>query len=451
MAELVEPQVSRYQDYKPTGVEWIPEIPVGWEVKKLKHCFKFAVGGTPTTSKASYFEGENTWVTIADMQQRVITESKTSLSDEALFAAGMEVVPKGSLLYSFKLSVGKVAFAGKDLHTNEAIFSVLPDAGYDLTYFYFALPELLIHSASQNIYGAKIFNQELLKNAFIALPPLEEQEAIVSFLDDKTAQLDQLITQKQQMLALLREERAALINHAVTKGLDPQAPLRDSGVEWLGKVPAHWEGMKMKHACSLLRDGTHQPPARVENGYPLLSVRNIVNGKFINLDDDSQISEADFIALENSFDVRKNDIVLAVVGATLGKVAIVEDMLPFTIQRSLAVFRPKPSLIAPRYMYCLFQSDGFQELLWSNVGFSAQPGIYLGALGNFNIVFPSIGEQEMIVEHIEAHSSRIAETTDTINQEIALLQEYRAALIAEAVTGQLDVRHYAPAAAAVLM
>jgi type I restriction enzyme S subunit len=444
MAELVEPQVSRYPVYKPTGVEWLPEIPAGWEVKKLKHCFKFSVGGTPTTSKQSYFEGENTWVTIADMQQRVIIESKTSLSDDALVAAGMEVVPEGSLLYSFKLSVGKVAFAGKDLHTNEAIFSVLPSPAYDLTYFYFALPELLIHSAGQNIYGAKIFNQELLKNAFIALPPLAEQRAITTFLDDKTAQLDQLITYKQQMLELLREERAALINHAVTKGLDGAASLRDSGVEWLGEVPAHWEVKRLKFISPSISVGLVINPSTYhdDNGtVPMISGKNVTeNG--IDIRDVKFITEESSKALLPS-KLNAGDLVSIRVGYP-GLTAVVPEELDGINCASVMIIRKGPGFHSPFLSMLMNSQVGAQQVDVVAYG-SAQKQFNVGHAIEFVFPLPPLKEQLAISEEVNKRERKIAETAATINQEIALLQEYRAALIAEAVTGQLDVRHYIPA------
>lgn len=390
------------------------------------------------TSKASYFEGENTWVTIADMHQRVVSESKTCISDDAIEAASMEIVPEGSLMYSFKLSVGKVAFAGKDLYTNEAIFSVLPEPEYDLTYFYFALPELLIHSAGQNIYGAKIFNQELLKNAFIALPGLAEQRAIAQFLDAKTTQLDQLIAQKQQMLALLREERAALINHAVTKGLDAGAPLRDSGIAWLGEVPAHWEVKRLKYIAELVNRKVS--PSEAEQ---TLSLENIESwtGRLILLDSQQEL-ESDLQSFQ------PDDVLFCKLRPYLAKVHLATNN--GACVGELLVLRHQED-ITPGFLYNRLLSEAFITIVNSSTYGSKMPRASWDFISQLRIPVPPIHEQDEIVKHINSKCEEIEGAVDTINQEIVLLLEYRASLIAEAVTGQIDVRHYEPALEAALM
>ena len=213
---------------------------------------------------------------------------------------------------------------------------------------------------------------------------------------------------------------------------------KDSGVEWLGEIPKHWEAKRLKYVCSLLRDGTHQPPARVTDGIPLLSVRNIVDGQFINLDDDSLISEKDFKELERSFKVKKDDVLLAIVGATLEKVAVVGKMPPFAIQRSLAVMRPKLEILNFKFLYFFLGSSEFQKLLWKNVGFSAQPGIYLGALGNFHITLPDIKEQLTIASFLDRETAKIDALIAKKERLIKLLQEKRTAIISHAVTRGLE-------------
>ncbi|MFM6134425.1 MAG: restriction endonuclease subunit S, partial [Sphaerospermopsis kisseleviana] len=175
--------------------------------------------------------------------------------------------------------------------------------------------------------------------------------------------------------------------------------------------------------------GTHAPPPRVnDNGIPLLSVRNIVNDKFINLDDDSLISEEAFQELNRSFKVCENDILLAIVG-TLGKVAVVEKMPTFTIQRSLAVLRTQEKKCLFKFLFYFIKSPDFQKLLWINTGFSAQPGIYLGSLANFFVLIPPIIEQKEIIKYLDTKTAEIEEQKTKIQQAIDLLKEYRTALI----------------------
>ena len=273
----------------------------------------------------------------------------------------------------------------------------------------------------------------------LPVPPLPQQHAIADYLDRETARLDALVAAKERVLALLAEKRRALITRAVTRGLDPHAPLRDSGIPWLGEIPAHWSIIPLKHACSLIKDGTHLPPDRTMTGIPLLSVRNVVGEVFRTLPDDSLIAEEDYEVLCRAFRIERNDVLLAIVGATLGKVAVVGDMPRFHIQRSLAAFRANPKLLDFNYLALCLRSDWFQTILWESVSFSAQPGIYLGSLRDFCVTRPPLEEQRVIVAHLSAEVYKVDAIRSATEHTITLLMERRAALLAAAVTGQIDV------------
>jgi len=283
-----------------------------------------------------------------------------------------------------------------------------------------------------------------LKRMPIALPPESEQEAIATFLDHETTKIDALVEAQRRLIELLKEKRLAVISQAVTKGLNPNAPMKDSGATWLGQVPSVWTVAPLKRRCSLLKDGTHLPPARVADGIPLLSVRNVQRGTFSKLDDDSMISEENYEALCRSFVPQANDVLLAIVGATLGKTALVPSgMGHFHIQRSLAIFRPSGELTAS-WLYLVFQSVGFQSLLWKSVGFSAQPGIYLGTLAEIDIAVPPSDIQSAILSVVSQSIQRLDELLTEAALAVDLLQERRSALISAAVTGKIDVRGLVP-------
>ena len=195
------------EEMKDSGVEWLDVIPKSWTRNKLKRELKFSVGSTPSTANRSFFEGENIWVTIGDLNGKYCSESKTKLTEEALRSANMKKVPKGSLLYSFKLSVGQVAFTEKDLYTNEAIASFYPNNNSNLDFWYYALGNYLIENSNENIYGAKLLNQELINNANIFVPSEEEQKKIAKFLDKKTAEFDCIISKKETLIEKLEEAK----------------------------------------------------------------------------------------------------------------------------------------------------------------------------------------------------------------------------------------------------
>jgi type I restriction enzyme S subunit len=185
------------------------------------------------------------------MSNRTIIDSANKITEKAIQDFRPTIVPKGSLLYSLKLTVGKVAFNETDCYTNEAIFSIDQSKNVNLNFFYYSLPEQIIKNANENIYGAKILNQELIKNANLLVPSPSEQLAISHYLDRETAEIDQLIEDKKRLIELYEEEKIAVINQAVTKGINPDVPMKDSGIEWLGEIPEHWEMKRIRHVAQI--------------------------------------------------------------------------------------------------------------------------------------------------------------------------------------------------------
>jgi type I restriction enzyme S subunit len=209
-----------YPAYQDSGVEWLGDVPEHWTVSKIKYIAPFQVGWTPPTKNDANFEGENLWANISDLREKIIFNTAKKISDAAAKAASMSITPEGSLLYSFKLSVGTVSFAGNDMYTNEAIASFLDCAKLPLSYLYYVLPKFVIENASTNIYGARILNQELINGAMILAPTFQEAQKIAQFLDHETAKIDTLIEKQQRLIELLKEKRQALISAAVTGKID---------------------------------------------------------------------------------------------------------------------------------------------------------------------------------------------------------------------------------------
>ena len=223
---------------KGSGIEWIGEIPADWEVSTIKREYVFQTGWTPDTTHEEYFVGENIWINISDMKSKVVYDSEKHISDEAVRLASMNISPKGSLLYAFKLSVGAVSFCGIDMYTNEAIATFLPGKN-NLRFLYYTAPIFIIKNANENIYGAKLLNQKLIRNAKIVIPPLEVQKRIADYLDHKCRQIDTIIARQQEVIEKLKAYKLSVITEAVTKGLNPNVPMKDSGVEWIGEIPEH--------------------------------------------------------------------------------------------------------------------------------------------------------------------------------------------------------------------
>jgi type I restriction enzyme S subunit len=415
-----------------------------WRATKLKFAGRVVGGGTPESGNPDYWDGSVPWLTPVDLgndRSDAIIGSKRMLTEAGVKAAGLERLPVGSVVFSTRAPIGSVGLLACKAVTNQGCKALVPDTRELDSRFGFYLALDLAETLQSLGLGTTFveLSTYALKNIPIFLPSPADQRRIAAYLDEQTAKIDRLMTMRLRQMDLLKEQRAALIQQAVTRGLNPNAPMKDSGLPWLGEIPAHWEMKRLKYLCSLLRDGTHQPPKRVEIGYPLLSVRNIQEGTFARRDDDSMISEKDFKTLNRSFVIKTGDILMAVVGATLGKVAVVTDMEPFQIQRSVAIMRPRLEAVDKDFLRLLIECQAFQKCIWSNVGFSAQPGIYLSTVGDLSCPLPSIKEQAQILEFIECETHRIDRLHSAYTRQLEMLTEYRTALIHECVTGSRTV------------
>jgi type I restriction enzyme S subunit len=249
----------------------------------------------------------------------------------------------GSLIYSFKLSVGQVAFINKDMYTNEALATFPSDNSNSVNYLYYAAPIFIVKNANVNIYGAFLLNQDLIKNANVLMPTISEQIQIAEFLDRETAKLDGLISRKQRLIELLKEKRQALITHVVTKGLDPHAKMKDSGVEWIGEIPEGWEVKKLRYLGDAIIGLTYSPndlTDESENSIFVLRASNIQEGKF---------AEGDKVFVSkkvpNKLITKKNDLLITSRSGSrdlIGKSILIDDETEnYSFGAFMLVFRGK--------------------------------------------------------------------------------------------------------------
>ena len=431
MAELAT-KYQQYAEYKDSGVEWLDVIPMHWVMSKIKYIAPFQVGWTPPTGNDSNFIGENIWANISDLRGKVITDTVKRISDKAAKEASMDITPKGSLLYSFKLSVGSVSFAGCDMYTNEAIASFTSDSLLPLEYLYYVLPKFLIENASTNIYGARILNQELIKNAIILKPTYEEAKTIANFLDHETAQIDTLIEKQQTLIKLLKEKRQAVISHAVTKGLNPDALMKDSGVEWLGEVPEHWTISKIKYLTYFQVGWT--PPTKNDANF----IGNNLWANISDLKEKTIVNTAkrisDRATAEASMDITPKGSLMYSFKLSVGTVSFAGcDMYT---NEAIASFTDE-SLLPLSYLY--FALPEF-------VIMNASTNIYGARILNQELIrnalllAPTYQEAQEIAKSLEIQITKIDNIIQKQQQLMNFSNERRTALISAAVTGKIDVR-----------
>ncbi|MEA5461619.1 restriction endonuclease subunit S [Arcicella sp. LKC2W] len=429
--------IQKYTTYKPSGVEWLGEIPEHWKALHNKYIFRLKKN---LVGKKSHLY-ELLSLTLFGVIKRDMENPQGKFPAE--FDTYQEV-KKGDFIFCLfdveetPRTVGLSEFDGM-ITGAYTVFDV--NKSFDRKFLYYFYLNLDNGKRMKPLYTG--LRNTISKDNFFAfrtlIPPLSEQTRIAEFLDRKTAQIDQAVTIKEKQIALLKERRQILIHRAVTRGINPDVKLKPSGVEWIGDIPEHWEVIKTKFASEFIYDGTHGSYPRVETGFRLLSVRNIIEDNFVFRDDDSRISEKHFKEISNKFLVSNGDIQLAIVGATLGKVAIVENLIePIVTQRSVCTIRAN-NVCLTKFIFYFIKSEPFQNYLWLNAGFSAQPGVYLGTIQNSYLTRPPLMEQEQIVNYIKDISKKIATAIKLKEQEIEKLKEYKSTLINSAVTGKVRV------------
>ena len=250
------------------------------------------------------------------------------------------------------------------------------------------------------------------------------------------------------MIELLKEKRQAVISHAVTKGLNPDAPMKASGIEWLGDVPEHWKRSQPKYFTSKIVDGVHFKPNYVSEGIPFVTVQNLTAGRGISFEKLNYITKVDHEEYSKRANPEKGDVLLTKDGATLGVARVVETDRVFSIFVSVAMLKPIKELVDPWFLtYALESSVAFQQFKAGEQG-SALKHIHLVDLRNVCISLPPIEEQRTIVLSLDNRVNQFESLLAEAEQAIDLLQERRTALISAAVTGKIDVREFANVEAA---
>lgn len=425
--------MKKYEKYKDSGVDWIGEIPEEWEVRKLKFILNFDVGGTPSTRNMEYFNGDNIWLCISDLKGKKITKSEKMLTNQAIKFSSLNKVKKGSLLYSFKLSIGNVAFTGCDLYTNEAIASFSSELNTNLNFWYYVLPMFIEKNANENIYGAKILNQFRIKNAFLINPKITEQQKISTFLDKKSEAIESFIKNKQKLIEFLEEERKTIITNAVTKGINPDVNYKKSGVEWIGDIPEHWEVRRTKYLFDLIVE-----PAKKNNDYELLSIYTDIGVK-PRKDLEEKGNKAS--TTDGYWKVKKGDFIVNKLLAWMGAIGLSEyegvtspayDILRKNIELDEKFYNHlfRCGILLPeikRY------SRGIMEM---------RLRLYFDEFGKIFLVYPPLKEQQQIVTYIEQESKKIDDLKEKYQREIDLIKEYKERLIYDVVTGKMNVQDY---------
>ena len=440
--------MSRYQpypSYKDSGVEWLGDMPEGWKAWKLAHAFNIGSGTTPKSENQAYYEnGTIPWLNTGDLNDNSLYDCNKKITKIAFAECGLKIYPENSLAIAmYGATIGKLSLLKFSTTVNQAccVFSE-HEKKIQVNFLFYCLLGFRQHIISLAIGGGQPnINQDILKNFKIASPSISEQSTIANFLDRETAKIDTLITKQERMIELLNEKRSAIISHAVTKGLDPDVPMKNSGAEWLGEVPRHWIRSNIGFETIVkARLGWKGLKAEeyVEDGYVFLATPNIKNSeidfKNVNYITQERYEESPEIMLE------EGDVLVTKDGSTTGTTNVVRELpRPATVNSSIAVIRPKDN-IDSLYLYYFFISTYIQETINLMRGGMGVPHLFQGDLRKFDMLVPPKVEQKQIADYLDAQTAKIDTLVAKARQAIELMKERRIALISAAVTGKIDVR-----------
>ena len=278
-----------------------------------------------------------------------------------------------------------------------------------------------------------------LRRTIVALPSLSEQTAIANFLDEKTTKIDEAIAIKEKQIELLKERKQIIIQQAVTQGLDPTVPMKDSGVEWIGKIPAHWEIMVMKNVINDVGDVDHYMPQSIDMGIPYLmtgDLKEFVSN--INFENCKQVSYRDYLRLSKKIKTTKGDVILARY-ATIGTAAYVDIENEFLVSYSCVTIKPNVEKMLGLYLFQYFKSQSFLQEINDKVNTNTQGNVGISDLRKVKIPLPTIKEQLEIIEFIKDKINKADGLIALQSFQIEKLKEYKSTLINSAVTGKIKV------------
>ena len=433
-----------YAKYQESCEEWLGKVPDHWDVIQIKHLSVVKRGASPRPiDDPKYFDedGEYVWTRIADVTASdvYLIKAPQRLSDLGS-SLSVKLEPE-SLFLSIAGSVGKPCITGMKACIHDG-FVYFPDLKIPSKFLFYVFAGEQAYKGLGKFGTQLNLNTDTVGGIKIGCAETEELEGIVNFLDHETAKIDTLIEKQQQLIKLLKEKRQAVISHAITKGLNPNAPMCDSGVEWLGDVPEHWEVRAVSKLSQKITNG-YVGPTRdilVPVGVPYVQATHIKKGK-VNFDDAYFVRQPWSDAHAKSILV-KGDVLIVQTGAGTGDIGLVTENETGFNCHALIIVQPIKSVISGDFLSMAFQSQYGYSVLYSIRTGGMHPHLNCGEVQFVKIPVPPRKEQEKIIEHIRQQLYRFDTLVEKQLLAIELMQERRTALISAAVTGKIDVRHF---------
>lgn len=434
--------MKKYDTYKDSGIEWIGEIPSHWGNVSIKWISQIFAGGTPSKDKEEYwFNGTIPWLNSGTVNQGQINEPSEFITDLGFEKSSAKWIPKGALVIALAgqgKTKGMVAQLGIDATCNQSMAAIVPQRKILARYLLYWLQSN--YQNIRNLGGGDLrdgLNLDMIGSIKSPIPYEQEQTAIAHYLDRKTAEIDELIADKKRLLELYEEEKTAIINQAVTKGINPDAPMKDSGIEWLGEIPEHWEVKRLK---TIARVQTGRTP-KIQNS----QVDFFDNGEInwftpSDFDGNSELIDSKRKIISEAIETGEVElfpeysIYLVSIGATLGKASFFREKASANQQINIIIFH---QTFNPLFGYYFLV--GNKDMITLEADYTTLPILNQSKTKGLFFAVPPPEEQQSIVNYIKAECDRVQAKKAKTEKLIELLTEYRTALISEVVTGKIKV------------
>ena len=445
-----EMSFPRYPKYKASGVEWLGDVPVEWEVSRLGfETWVRARLGWKGLKAEEYVDEGFAFLSTPNIKGQDIDFVNVNFIDQKRFDESPEIkIRQGDVLLAKDGStlgtVNVVRRLPRSTTVNSSIAVITPNSNLNGLYLYYLFgTTYMVHTIERSKGGMGVPHlfQSDINKFYLPLPPLAEQVAVAAFLDRETGKIDELVAEQKRLMGLLKEKRQAVISHAVTKGLNAHAKMKPSGVEWLGDVPEGWEVTKIKRLASRISSGKTPlggSEVYVDDGITFLRSQNIYD-EGLRLDDVVFITESVDEAMAVSR-VKANDILLNITGASIGRSCVVPNELPpANVNQHVCVIRLENPTQVP-FVGWLFKSATIKNQIDHAQNGAAREGLNFVQIGEMAVALPPASEQEAIAKFMNLQTKQLEALTAEAQRAIDLLQERRTALISAAVTAQIDVR-----------
>ena len=432
----------------------VAQLPINWCMRRLAACIDQLESGAREQSDATRANGvPNLGGEHISVDGDLLLGNLRFVSREFFARQRRGVMRRGDiLLVKDGATIGKVAHLNSMPFEygsiNEHVYILRPRSTCHSRFIYYYLRSPGAQDGIwQSVTGSAQpgLSASFTKSLYFPLPPLPEQRVIARYLDYMDRRFRRYITAKERLIELLEEQKRAVINQAVTRGLDPDVPLKPSEVEWLGDIPAHWEVRRLKFLATKFGSGiTPRGGASVyqESGIPFIRSQN-VHFDGMRMDGVARIDAVLHEKLSSSH-VFAGDVLLNITGASIGRTcAVPYDFKIGNVNQHVCIVRPKNDVISSEYLAAFLSNSYIQREIRLELGGASREGLNLDSICSFRILVPPRIEQERLVDHVTKTMSNVARNSEHINRLIELIKEYRMRLIADVVTGKLDVRNTA--------